>query len=112
VGPLAQAAVDAAARLGRAGVSAAVADPRWILPVDPALIRAATGYRLVVTIEDNAAAGGFGDAFARGARRLGHAMPLRTLTLPDGFAPARERAETHRRHGLDGRGIARWVLET
>ena len=109
VGPLAQAAVDAAARLGRAGVSAAVADPRWILPVEPALILAAAGYRLVVTIEDNAAAGGFGDAFARCVRTLGHAVPLRTLALPDGFAAARERSETHRRHGLDGPGIAGWV---
>jgi hypothetical protein len=36
-------------------------------------------------------------------------VPLRTLALPDGFAPARERSETHRRHGLDGPGIADWV---
>jgi 1-deoxy-D-xylulose-5-phosphate synthase len=109
VGPLAQAALDAAARLGRAGVSVAVADPRWILPVDPELIRAAAGYRFVVTIEDNAAAGGFGDAFARCARTLGRMLRLRTLALPDGFAAACERGETHRRHGLDGAGIAGWV---
>jgi 1-deoxy-D-xylulose-5-phosphate synthase len=109
VGPLACAAVQAAARLRRAGVCAAVADPRWILPVDPGLVLAAAGHRLVVTIEDNPAAGGFGDAFARCARTLGHSVPLRTLALPDGFAPACERAETHRRYGLDGPGIAGWV---
>jgi 1-deoxy-D-xylulose-5-phosphate synthase len=106
VGPLASAAVQAAARLSRAGVCAAVADPRWILPVDPALIQACAGYRLVVTIEDNPAAGGFGESFARCAGKLGRAVPLRALTLRDGFAPARERSDTHRRHGLDGPGIA------
>ena len=109
VGPLASAAVQAAARLSRAGVCAAVADPRWILPVDPALILASAGYRLVVTIEDNPAAGGFGESLARCAGMLGRAVPLRALTLPDGFAPARERSDTHRRHCLDGPGIADWV---
>jgi 1-deoxy-D-xylulose-5-phosphate synthase len=65
VGALAPAALEAAAILRGDGVRAAVVDPVWIAPVNPALSRAATEYRLVVTVEDNAAPGGFGDAFAR-----------------------------------------------
>jgi 1-deoxy-D-xylulose-5-phosphate synthase len=109
VGALASAALDAAARLGARGLGAAVADPRWILPVDPALARAAARYPLVVTIADNAASGGFGDAFARSLRGSRHRTNLLTLTLADGFAPACERTGVLAQHGLDGAGIARQV---
>jgi 1-deoxy-D-xylulose-5-phosphate synthase len=110
VGPLAAAALDAAAQLERDGLGCAVADPGWILPVDPLLGHAASGYRLVVTIEDNAAPGGFGDAFARRLRTLGHAVPLLTIALRDGFVPACSRTETHRQHGLDGAGISARII--
>jgi 1-deoxy-D-xylulose-5-phosphate synthase len=109
VGGLAIAALDAATRLRWAGFGAAVADPRWILPVDPALTHAAAHYQLVVTIEDNAASGGFGDAFARSLRAAGRPTALLTLALADGFAPAGERAGVLAQHGLDAAGIARQV---
>jgi 1-deoxy-D-xylulose-5-phosphate synthase len=109
VGALASAALDAAARLRAGGISAAVADPRWILPIDPALARAAARYRLVVTIEDNAASGGFGDALARSLGAAAQPTALLTLALAKGFAPARERAGVHRQHGLDADGIAKQV---
>ncbi|HEY0472526.1 MAG TPA: 1-deoxy-D-xylulose-5-phosphate synthase, partial [Kribbella sp.] len=65
VGPMAAAALEASRCLSRLGVKAAVVDPRWISPVDQDLVRFARRHRLVVTIEDNALAGGFGDALAR-----------------------------------------------
>jgi 1-deoxy-D-xylulose-5-phosphate synthase len=109
-GALATSVLGAAAKLRAEGVSAAVADPRWIVPVDPALTRAAANYRLVVTVEDNAASGGFGDAFARSLRASRYPTTLLTLALRDGFAAARERADLHRRHGLDAEGITKQVL--
>jgi deoxyxylulose-5-phosphate synthase len=80
------------------------------VPVDPALTRAAANYRLVVTVEDNAASGGFGDAFARSLRASRCPTTLLTLALRDGFATARERADLHRRHGLDAEGVTKQVL--
>jgi 1-deoxy-D-xylulose-5-phosphate synthase len=109
IGSLAGSALAAAGKLRDAGISAAVADPRWILPVDPALALAADRYRLVVTIEDNAASGGFGDGFARCMRATGGTASLLTLTLADGFAAIGERADLHRRHGLHADGIAQRV---
>jgi 1-deoxy-D-xylulose-5-phosphate synthase len=109
VGALADAGLEAAAKLRAAGIPAAVADPRWIVPVDPVLVRAVAGYRLVVTIEDNAASGGFGDAFARSLRASGQPTALLTLALSDGFAPVCDRAGVHRQHGLDAEGITRKV---
>jgi 1-deoxy-D-xylulose-5-phosphate synthase len=113
LGPLAADAVAAAGRLREAGVAATVVDPRWAHPVEPAVVEAAARHRLVVTVEDNAPAGGFGDALARALRSAApDAMPrLRTLGLPaSAFVPAGGRGELLRAHGLDADGIVRAVL--
>ncbi|HZE15621.1 MAG TPA: hypothetical protein VE197_07870, partial [Mycobacterium sp.] len=52
----------------------------------------------------------FGDAFARSLRASRCPTTLLTLALRDGFAAARERADLHRRHGLDAEGITKQVL--
>jgi 1-deoxy-D-xylulose-5-phosphate synthase len=106
-GACAQAAVAAAAELASAGEDVTVVDPRWLLPVDPALARAADGYRLVVTIEENADAGGFGDAVARSLRSIGSRAELRTLCLGQHFLPHAGRGELLREHDLDVAGIVR-----
>ena len=110
VGPMAGAALAAADELAASGVAASVADPRWILPVDPALVLAASGYRLVVTVEDNGEHGGFGDAFARAARTAGVGLNLRTLALGQRFLAHGERRAMLAEQGLDGPGIAASVL--
>lgn len=70
---------------------------------------AVAGYRPVVTIEDNAASGGFGDAFARSLRASGQPTAQLTLALSNGFAPVCDRAGVHRQHGLEADGITRKV---
>ena len=106
VGAMADAACAAAEELASTGVPCAVADPRWVLPVDPELVAAGVGYRLVVTVEDNGGAGGFGDAFARAARLAGRRVDLLTLALEQRFLPHGERRAMLAEHGLDGPGIA------
>jgi 1-deoxy-D-xylulose-5-phosphate synthase len=110
VGPMAGPALAAAEELARHGVAVTVADPRWILPVDPALVLAAAGYRLVVTVEDSGEHGGFGDAFARAARTAGLDLRLRTLALGQRFLAQGERRAMLAAQGLDGPGIAESVL--
>jgi 1-deoxy-D-xylulose-5-phosphate synthase len=113
VGPLAGAAVEAASRLGRRGRSVTVVDPRWLQPLDEALVAAAAAYDLVVTVEDGAPSGGFGDALAR-ALRAHHpdsGARLRTLALPErAFVPAGARGDLLAAAGLDADGIERAVL--
>jgi 1-deoxy-D-xylulose-5-phosphate synthase len=109
IGALASTALDAAEPLRAEGLQVAVADPRWIIPVDPALTQAAARHQLVVTIEDNAAPGGFGDALARSLRASALPIALLTLTLADGFVAAGERASVHKLHRLDAVGIAEQV---
>ncbi|RZT16888.1 1-deoxy-D-xylulose-5-phosphate synthase [Kribbella sp. VKM Ac-2569] len=109
VGPLAAAAVEACGRLRELGIRATVADPRWISPIDPELVRFAGEHRLVVTIEDNALTGGFGDALARAFRRMASHPELLTLGLPGNFIPAGDRTNLLHAHGLDPEGITRVV---
>jgi 1-deoxy-D-xylulose-5-phosphate synthase len=106
VGPMAAAALEASRCLSRLGVKAAVVDPRWISPVDQDLVRFARRHRLVVTIEDNALAGGFGDALARALRVSLPRPELLTLGLPGDFIQAGERDELLSAHGLDAAGIS------
>jgi 1-deoxy-D-xylulose-5-phosphate synthase len=109
VGPMAGPALAAADELAEHGIAVTVADPRWILPVDPALVVAAGGYRLVVTVEDNGEHGGVGDAFARAARTAGIDLRLRTLALGQRFLAHGERRAMLAAQGLDGPGIAESV---
>jgi 1-deoxy-D-xylulose-5-phosphate synthase len=105
LGPMAGVAIEAAEELERSGTPVTVADPRWVLPIDPALVRAAAGHRLVVTIEDNGLAGGFGDAFARATRTAGVRVDLRTLGLQQDFLPHGDRRELLAEQRLDAMGI-------
>ena len=112
VGPLAGVALAAAELLRGHGVPVAVADPRWVRPIDPSLVENVADFPVVVTIEDNAPSGGFGDALARSLREVGATTRLHTMTLPADFVEAGTRDEVLHAHGLDAGGITRAVLGT
>ncbi|MGN6242577.1 MAG: transketolase C-terminal domain-containing protein, partial [Motilibacteraceae bacterium] len=104
-GPLAGAALEAADELARSGASVTVADPRWLLPVDVALVELAARHRVVVTVEDGGVAGGFGDAVGRALREAHVPAELRTLGLPQRFLAHGTREAILAEHGLDCAGI-------
>jgi 1-deoxy-D-xylulose-5-phosphate synthase len=106
VGAMADAAVAAAEELSRRGVAVTVADPRWLLPVDPELVREAARHGRVVTVEDSGEHGGYGDAFARALRAAGVNTPLQTIALAQRFVPHGSRGSILSAAGLDGAGIA------
>src|SRR6476646_6473772 len=60
VGSMATVAVDVAERLVAQGIGVTVVDPRWVKPVDPAIVELAREHRLVVIVEDNGRVGGVG----------------------------------------------------
>jgi 1-deoxy-D-xylulose-5-phosphate synthase len=110
-GPMAATAHAAAEELTAAGVRTAAADPRWLLPVDPALVAAAAGFRLVVTVEDAGLAGGFGDAFCRALREARASTEVVPLGLPQQFLAHGEREALLAAAGLDVAGVVRRVRE-
>ncbi|GIF73876.1 1-deoxy-D-xylulose-5-phosphate synthase [Asanoa siamensis] len=106
IGPLGAPALVAAERLSLDGVPVTVADPRWLLPVDPELVAAAAAYRLVVTVEDNGAHGGYGDAVSRALRSAGVRVPVRSLALPQRFLAHGSRSAILTARGLGAESIA------
>ncbi|MFB9905967.1 1-deoxy-D-xylulose-5-phosphate synthase [Allokutzneria oryzae] len=103
------AGLDAAARLRMTGEDVTVVDPRWLLPVDPALVAAAEAFRLVLTVEDNGCAGGYSQALNQALRAAGCTVPVHGIALPQRFLPHGTRGDLLASQGLDAAGIAAFV---
>ena len=110
-GVMAGVCVETAARLSDQGIGVTVVDPRWIKPVDEALVEAARGSRLVVVVEDNGRAGGFGDAVCRLLRDHDVHTPARTFGLPQEFLGHGDRSTILAESGLAPQHLARQITE-
>ncbi|GII76448.1 1-deoxy-D-xylulose-5-phosphate synthase 2 [Sphaerisporangium rufum] len=110
-GPMAEQCLEAAALLDAHGISATVVDPRWVKPLDQALVTAARGRRLVAVVEDNGRVGGVGDAVARLLRDADVDVPVRTFGIPQRFLDHAKRPKILAEIGLTGQGLARQITE-
>ena len=110
-GTMAVVCVQAAERLADHGIGVTVVDPRWVKPLDEALVDAARGHRLVVTVEDNGRSGGFGDALCRLLRDHDVDTPARTFGLPQQFLEQGERGQILDDLGLAPQHLARAITE-
>jgi 1-deoxy-D-xylulose-5-phosphate synthase len=111
VGRMVGVAKEAAERLDMQGVSCAVVNARWVKPVDPRITDWARRHPVVVTVEDNVGAGGFGGAVLETLAPHGLAGRVRTLALPDRFLPQGKASDILKENGLDAAGIAKSVFE-
>ncbi|HOX45033.1 MAG TPA: 1-deoxy-D-xylulose-5-phosphate synthase [Myxococcota bacterium] len=102
-------ALEAAERLrAEHGLQAVVADARFVKPLDRELVLSlAEEAGRLVTVEEGALEGGFGQAVAALLLEAGRPVPLRCLGLPDRFVPHGRPEELRRLLELDGPGIAR-----
>ncbi len=109
-------AQEAAEILAAHGLKATVADARFAKPLDGDLLeRLALGHDLVVTIEENVLAGGFGsgaleyleDAFAD---RQGERATVMRVGLPDRYVTHGKPALLREEAGLTGQSVADRVL--
>ena len=110
-GPMAVTCVAVAGRLKDHGIGVTVVDPRWVKPVDEAVIEAARQHRLVAVVEDNGRSGGFGDAVARLLRDHDVDTPVKTYGLPQEFLDHGVRGEILEAHGLSPQHLARRLTE-
>jgi len=100
-GTLLAPALKAAERLG-----ATVADMRFVKPLDEALIlELAEQHELLVTLEENAIAGGAGSAVTECLNRQEVSMPVLQLGLPDTFIDHGKHEELLKDCGLNADGI-------
>ncbi|MFF5206913.1 1-deoxy-D-xylulose-5-phosphate synthase [Streptosporangium sp. NPDC000396] len=111
VGPMAELCLEAAGLLDAQGISTTVVDPRWVKPLDEALVLAAGAHKLVVVVEDNGRVGGVGDAVARMLRDADVDVPIRTYGIPQRFLDHAKRAKILSEIGLTAQDIAREITE-
>jgi 1-deoxy-D-xylulose-5-phosphate synthase len=109
LGSLHGASEEAARLLKQEGISVTLVDPRWVKPLDPRLASVAGSHRLVVTVEDNVLAGGFGAAVAEVLADEEVGTPLLRLGVPDQFLQHGKREALLAGLGLDAVGIAEQV---
>ena len=100
VGVFAGLAMETAAKLTELGLSVAVVDPRWVLPVPESLLKLAEDYKLVVTIEDSGVHGGVGSSVSASIRAVGVDTVCRDVGVPQRFLDHASREQIHRELGL------------
>ena len=111
VGSMCSVAVDVAARLSDQGIGVTVIDPRWVKPVDPAIIELARSHQLVVSVEDNGRVGGVGATLLQTLNDAGVTTPFKLHGIPQEFLDHAKRDAILSRIGLDAQSIARGIVE-
>ncbi len=93
-------------------LNATVCDMRWVKPLDTELIDAlAESHELIVTLEENATAGGAGSSVSEYLSNKGITRPVLQLGLPDRFIDHGKREKILEAIGLDAEGIERTTRE-
>jgi len=110
-GAMVATAVDVAGRLTDQGIGVTVVDPRWVKPIDRALVPLAEQHRLVVTIEDNGRIGGFGANLLQVLADESVSTPFRLHGIPQQFLEHAERDAILERIGLTSQTLARRIVE-
>jgi 1-deoxy-D-xylulose-5-phosphate synthase len=111
------------ARAAAEALDATLVNMRFVKPLDEALVaEIAASHRAIVTLEENAVAGGAGSAVLEAMERSGSAVPVLQLGVPDTFIEHGSREDNLAAAGLDeptiraaiehfwrGRGLAKAV---
>jgi 1-deoxy-D-xylulose-5-phosphate synthase len=106
VGSFGHLGAEAADLIRATGRGVMVVDPRWVKPIDPALVRLAGDFGLVVTLEDNGRQGGVGAAFTQAVRDAGIATPVQVHGVEQEFLDHAKRDVILDRLGLTPAGVA------
>jgi 1-deoxy-D-xylulose-5-phosphate synthase len=111
VGAMGAVAVEVADRLVAQGIGVTVVDPRWVKPVDPAIVDLARHHRLVVSLEDNGEIGGCGAVLLQTLNDAGVTTPYRLHGIPQEFLAHAKRARILEQVGLSAQALARGIVE-
>ncbi|MBC7633247.1 1-deoxy-D-xylulose-5-phosphate synthase [Aeromicrobium sp.] len=106
IGSFGHLGAEAADLIRAAGHGVTVVDPRWVKPVDPALVELAGSFALVVTIEDNGRQGGVGSAYTAAVRDAGISTPVQVHGVEQEFLDHAKRNVILGRLGLTPQAIA------
>ena len=114
IGKMTKVGMDACKILERRGLQPRLINARLAKPIDRvALMKSALETSLIVTLEDNVIAGGFGSSVESVLRELplGKQPSVLKLGWPDSFIPQGTTEELFKLYGLDARAVAERIYE-
>ncbi|MDO4739870.1 MAG: transketolase C-terminal domain-containing protein, partial [Eubacteriales bacterium] len=107
LGPMVEQALRAAELLEKRGCSVAVADARFVKPLDEELLsKLLSSFPEAFTLEENTLCGGFGAAVLEWAAMRGLKAQITPLAAPDRFIPHGKIAQQRKDCMLDADSIA------
>ncbi len=111
VGALASTALQACEILKEQGIYTSLYDMRFVQPIDKEALQAAKCAKLVVTLEENSLAGGFGSSVLEEYADSLESPKVLRIGLPNKFIQQGSLQKLHELYGLDAAGIASKILE-
>jgi 1-deoxy-D-xylulose-5-phosphate synthase len=111
VGAMATDALEAASAVSQAGYTTRVVAPRWVNPIDAALVGFTERAALVVTVEDGVVVGGVGSRLSQTLRAAGRDLPTREIGIPVRFLEHGSVADVRTSVGFTVQGIGRQIVE-
>ncbi len=107
IGNMVAPSLEASEELKKTGISVAVVNARFVKPLDEALIYSiAKRTKKIITVEDNALAGGFGSSVMEFLYREGLSdISVRSIGIPDIFIEHGSQQELRQIYGLSKEGI-------
>lgn len=112
VGSMVKTAEQVRDRLKAAGHECSLVNVRFVKPADEKMIRrAAAGHRLIVTMEENVASGGYGERVRACLADAGSDTRLYTVTLPDAYVEHGNTELLKRELSLDADSIFEKIKE-
>ncbi len=105
----AEAVVD---KLKEKGYEASLINARFVKPIDEeAVLEAGRNHKLLVTIEENVASGGFGEKVLTCLNRNNRPAELLSFTIPDAYVEHGNVELLKKEIGLDAESITKGILE-
>lgn len=112
VGTMLKPCMEAAELLKEQGIDAGILDMRFVSPIDTASLQhAMQKYRMLVTVEENIVAGGFGEKVAAFCGASEPRVKLVSIALPNQFIEQGNQPFLREKYGLSAERIAQTISD-
>ncbi len=111
VGSMVRVAQEVRHQLKERGYSCSLTNARFVKPIDEEAIRAATAeHRLIVTMEENVASGGYGEKVREFVDRIGNPSHVLSIAIPDEYVEHGNVEVLKQEIGIDADSIVKKII--